>query len=96
MEIWLFGLAFVFLSSLIWLIRNWNAHGPTDPLIEIGYWATPRDTSRPDPDAFLDPDWSQEEREQVLHYLDDGLPLPGTGDQSRHVSIAPPCWWFRI
>ena len=100
------ALAAVFLSSLRWLIRNWNAHGPTDlwkdedieptrrpagngdraperpdphagaPLVEIGYWSTPWDPGRPHPDAFLDPDWSQEERQQVLRYLAEGIPLP--------------------
>ena len=98
-----------FVSSLVWLIRNWNAHGPTDPwkgddfepsrrrrskrapsperpdphaarpLIEIGYWPTSIDPDRPQPDAFLDADWSEEERELVLRYLADGFPLPWEG-----------------
>ena len=108
-EPWLLFLAFAFFSSLVWLIRNWNARGPTDlwkdedfqptrrhaadrrreperpdphaghPLIEIGYWSTAWDPERPHPDAFLDPDWSQTEREQVLRYLADGLELPWDG-----------------
>jgi len=49
------------------------------PLIEIGYWPTSVDPDRPQPDAFLDADWSNEEREQVLRYLADGVPLPWEG-----------------
>ena len=67
--------------------RETTAHPPpTSPdahvegaLIEIGYWPTSIDPDRPRPHDFVDPDWSREEREQVSHHLEDGLPLPWDG-----------------
>ena len=48
-------------------------------MIEIGYWPTSINADRPHPDAFLDPDGSDEEREQVLNFLAEGTPLPWDG-----------------
>ncbi|MCR5886991.1 hypothetical protein LRS06_04205 [Hymenobacter sp. J193] len=45
------------------------------PLIGIGFWCSLLEPESPDPAWFIDPDWSQSERQQVVHYLQQGLPL---------------------
>jgi len=42
-------------------------------LILIGYWKGPRDPRWPDPQAFVDPSWDAEEREDVADYLRYGM-----------------------
>jgi len=49
--------------------------GSSEPLILIGYWATPGDTESRDPDPLdlVDHDQSREERDIVFDYLTRGL-----------------------
>jgi hypothetical protein len=42
-------------------------------LIRIGYWLGPRAPGWPDPRQFVDPTWDEEEREDVVSYLQHGL-----------------------
>jgi hypothetical protein len=42
-------------------------------LIRIGYWRGPSADGWPDPAQFVDPDWSEEEREIVAAYVKWGL-----------------------
>jgi hypothetical protein len=102
---WLILIGAAFVSSIVWLARNWGARGPTDlwkdediipkespradvarapdrpdphagQLIEVGYWTTGWDPDRPNPGSFVDPDWSHEERQEVLGHLRAGIALP--------------------
>jgi hypothetical protein len=52
---------------------------PAAQLTEIGYWPTSIDADRPHPEAFRDPDWSDQERQLVLQHLSAGAPLPWEG-----------------
>lgn len=39
----------------------------------IGYWRSDRDPQYPHPSAFVDPNWDEDERAFVVHYLRRGM-----------------------
>jgi hypothetical protein len=50
-------------------------HSPfREPLMRIGYWSGPQAAGDwPDPTDFVDPDWDDDERDGLAHYLRHGL-----------------------
>ncbi len=39
----------------------------------IGYWSSEQDSKYPHPSAFVDPDWDEDDRDFIKHYLSRGL-----------------------